>query len=355
MQDQIEDAKQIEMINDDFFDAVEKLVKGDYSITPEQKEDIQEILVDTFGPAKEELAAAGEEIEAGIEKGIGEAEAELKAGFEEAEAALDAAFEQISDQLTRDFSTAKDDVRTAIDRLNDAMTTEISETLGIAKLDAEKAFDDLESQARQTAERLGRSYSDVDFQRDIADIESGTLERLNREAMARLQIGTTQLGATAAMTTANLSTEEARLRAQLGQTGALASADLARTGTLSAADLARTGVLSTAESRIRQQQLLASLLGQETAAGLGLRTSAAQPIAAYGAGGGFSELQSALEAQGLQNRLATISPIFQWAGNLKQERFAQPTQTTSTSPGFWDIFGGIADIGLGIGGLFKPG
>ena len=235
----------LDKVNMGFYAAAEKLTKGDFSVTPQQRQQIDALIGDNF--------------------------------------------QNVIDELTIQFDSAEDKVNAALDRLVESGKTDIANS-AIQQRTA----------LRQEAELLGRSFSDTDFQGRQQEFEQGSIEALYRAAAAQ---GAGQI--------ANLGTQRA----------------LAIGGVKENEGLARFNLLQ----------------------------QAAQPLAGFGAGTQFAQLQGALNAQGLQNNLALGGLAGQAANIYNNARIAQPTTTQSRQVGALDILGGLIGAGAAGAGAFFAG
>lgn len=195
----------VDSLEKDLFAAVQKSVKGDYSVTGKQIADVNKIV--------------------------------QAANFGETYNDLDKNFKIVHDELMATFSSVETSVDKAIGSLIEAGKADIAES---ARQNRDQ-FKQFQAESQQGAELLGRSFSDTDFLRQTADYRSrlteaemGSQEQLYRGASAN-----------AASAIANLGQAKAGALGNLGQTRAMALG-----GIKEQEALARLGLLGQAANPI---------------------------------------------------------------------------------------------------------
>ena len=391
-------------------DATEKFLRGDYSINEDQKKFID----DTLGPVKEAGLKAVEYLkeEAGLSGGRLNAAADQIRGqvltteqmlrgevgkfVEEIEATgknLDTALGTFRDQVKATGMTMGDAVFELEQRTRQtgaSMKQAFEETLNYSKSLTEMGIQDFSINTRnaiaQQATALGRSPTDPEFVKEMqaqvgreiqrtglafgemaAGGRMGIEERTGAglEAAGRLRLGISE------RTGAGLE-EAARTGLSIAERLSGGREEAARMG-LSIAE--RTGMGLEDVQRLRMsieertsglREEAARLRGRvevgaaESLANMRTQLGMSQVPQAVGLGLSVNQYQQAIEQQRLANSLTAAQAPLPYLQMSQQERMAQPTTVTKTSPGFGSIFGGLMGAGMaGVGtaasvGAFGP-
>lgn len=120
---------EIQKINEQFFDVTKKVLRGDFSTTPEQRETIKNLTSEFFDP--------------------------------------------IMDVVTAEFSTAQQDVQNAVDRLMES-----------GRADLQNQLEEQNTNLKRQSQLLGRSTADKRIQEVLAETNQGAIERLYRSGQA---------------------------------------------------------------------------------------------------------------------------------------------------------------------------
>ncbi len=129
-------------INSKFYQSADKLLRGDFSVSPEQKSQIQAIVGENYDP--------------------------------------------VMNLLKAEFSTAEDDVKDAVNKLIESGKADIYQEYLTQKNELTNQLRQQKYGLENTAAQLGRSYSDTDFQRATAEAGQGAQERLGEYQLAAL-------------------------------------------------------------------------------------------------------------------------------------------------------------------------
>ncbi len=215
--------------------------------------------------------------------------------------------QQIDDLIGDNFQRVIDELQVNFGSAEDAVNEAADRLMAAGQQQVVNAARENRDRIKQNSELLGRSFSDTDLRQADLQFEQGAL-----------------------------------------------------------ADITKTGAAAIAQQIAALRQAQASTIGQvrqnESQARLGLLSNAAQPLAGFGAGMQFAQLQGALNSQNLQNVLG-ISAIPQ---NLLQqglqERLGQPTTTTQVPFNIGSFLGQLGGLGasgaatyFGLQGLKNQG
>lgn len=225
---------------------------------------------------------------------------------------IKSAFSFSADEIKADAGRAESVLREDFAGAESAVNAAVNRLMESGRADLAQQFQQHSDQQKRQAELLGRSFQDTQFQKNIGEYQAGALERLYRGGQAQAANAIAGLRSNQAGTLANLYGQQNQNLAGL------------------------YGNRASSLGAISEQQGLARY-------NLGLQ--AAQPLAAFGSGAQFAQLQGALQAQNLANSYMPINSIQQQLGQLGNLRAAQPT-TTQTQPfGVLDVLGTLAGIG----------
>lgn len=208
--------------------------------------------------------------------------------------------QQIDALIGDNFQNVIDELTVQFDSAEGKVNEALNRLVDAGKTDIANAAVEQRRQLKQESELLGRSFSDTDFQQRQQQFEQGSLESLYKTASAQ--------------------------------------------GAAQIADLGKTRALS-----------IGGVKENEALARFNLLQSAAQPLAGFGSGAQFAQLQGALNAQQNSNILG-LGGLAQGSANIyNNARISQPTTTTTTPVSALDILGGLIGVGAGTAGAVFAG
>lgn len=365
---------QSDRINKLFLDAAEKAISGDFSITPEQEMQIQDIASKFKDPILTAIDSLKAEI--GATEGITLESLDAERGvvnqsFMNVSDALDALAGRIQQTgLETESALVEAQARvmqTGTD-LNTALDASIAASRALAENNLFESTKDLRMKNAQLAVSLGRASTDPAFiaqlNQDVLDaVKSTELNLAVQQASGKLQI-TERTGA-ALESIANF-----RVDLALDQGKRLESVATSRAQLEAERGSALTGIQqretdTRSQAGLRREDVARLRAGVEEQAGkvaTGLRLNAAQPFSQFEAGTSAVGTLTNLGQVGFNNLLTANQPIQQQIAGQQGLRMAQPTTTTTQSGGlFQNILSGlgVAASGAGavmggVGSLRKP-
>jgi hypothetical protein len=385
-----------------FFDTYKKFASGDYSITPEQEQLIQESMGNIRGPVMEMLNEIEKQYEA-TGKSMGQALDEYSDEISKTGLSVEAALSTVEDRInnTKDGVTAGLDaeevrlgetgqsvfaalqgVRKEIDATGQETRDVLEDTFKMKSVMIDnKMRDAYDQQRKETANRaatLGRSPMDPRFQLEM-------MEDLNKKiGDAQLQLSIEESSALAGLTERTgqrreaLASQEAAFTEAQGRRGE--EQGRARTMAEESAGLRQEQVAGERAALAertgqRQEGVEAQRVGVAERTGAGREAVAGQRAAVeegtqqfgadlrqqYGVGIPASQIGlgmdvagygQAIRQQGLANTAGAVGVVGGEASKMQAERMAQPTHTTTQSGStFGAITGALGGLASGAGGI----
>lgn len=282
----VETDKQKQDIQKQFLNNVQKFLKGDFSVSPEQRK----FIADQLGPIRATVDAMYSENPEETLKNWGEFGKQVSTSGLNVMQAMNLVGEQIK--------------QTGAD-MEKALTSTIETNKQLLKMGIEDATGDITKRISMQAIATGRDPSDPEYQKEIQDsvsreVSRGTLNLAQMESQGKMGI---------AERTGGGLEEVARTKARLAESKGQAMTRLAES-----------------ESNLKK----------DIAVGL--------PPQQISVGTGFSQLDQALISQRMANAAAPMGVVNSPMGYYQSERMAQPTTTQRQSSGFMDYFSGALGL-----------
>ena len=330
---QIDTEQQTERITKMAMDKAEKFLKGDYSLTPEQ----DKYVTDLLGPIKEAGLNAVKYLKdeaATSEKGIQGAIDSFAAQVKETGMKMGDAIVEFEDR-----------VKTTGANMKTALEESISTTKAMVEMGIEDFSLDTRKSLASQAARLGRSVTDPVFVKEMTD-------QVNKEVQ-RTGLAFAQMSAEQRMGI------EERTGGQLEQASLAKEAIAERTG--AGLEQAAQATIGLKERTAGLNEQAALMKGQsevglaEAAANLRKDIGMGQVPGTVGLGLNINQYQQGVQQQNLANAGAAYQAPASMVSYMQSERMAEPTKTTTTSPGIGSILGGILGTGLDVAGAAAGG
>ena len=311
-----ERAYQRDEIQRKYMEKVDKFLSGDLSITPEQ----EQWITDQYAPIK-----------AAVDSMYTENMEELDKRY--------ADFGKQVDETNLSITSALDVVGAQIKETGANMEKALSSTIAsnkeLMKMGIYDATGQITKNISMSAIATGRDPSDPEYTNEIQQniarqVKSGTLQLASMEAQGRMGIAE--------------------------RTGSgLEGVDMAKARLAEATGAKKEGAITA------KGQEEAALIGMKGSANIGLEESQANmrrdlaiglPSQQIGVGQGYQQLASALGAQRLANASGAMNASAMPYGMMAQERFAQPTTTTTQNMGAMDWVGGVMGAAGGAASIY---
>jgi hypothetical protein len=313
-----------------FMEKTQKFLRGDFSITPEQAQLIEQ----NMAPQRAALTKMYDEMEEITDENVN---AVMDKYTEEAET-LKMETDQLLGAIGEQISKGEENLETALQRTIDTRSE-------LMRMGIEDFSGEMTKKVASNAAAMGRDPSDPAYQQEIQksvsrEIERGELQLAEIEARGVLGIKSRAEEQRLGLAGQRLDIAQRRGAERIGlATGLERERGQRRLGIAEARGGALTGL-------------------EQQAANLRFQVGGGMAPQQLGAAGQSMSLQNALAQQRLANLQAAGQAPFQMGGRLAQLRGAQPTTTTTKPFSFADLLGiggGVAGIAGGVMGARAAG
>ena len=325
-----ETAESNEAIHGEMMDWTKKLLKGDFSVSPET----QRMIDQSVGNIREPVLKAIDEVEKrSIETGVSMSNAINDWSQQVKKTGL-----SVNKALNEAGRIAKHTGKSMTEALNES----IDYNRQLTEMGLEDINEDLRMNMAEKAAQLGRTPADPEFVKELQG------EMMKERQRTGLQFGAMESEARMGIedrvgtNLMNLERERAGAAERTGER--LERAEESKVGIAERTGAAR----ETAAAQRGEAEQQAAQMGEQ----MKWKYATEFPMQAIQAG------QQAIEwgeryryGMPMQRISAAWAPVTGQQPALLQERMAQPTTTTQYTPGFGDVFGTVAGVGLGAAGI----